>query len=260
MADFVRLTDHEVRSADRSGVAGHFVAEGEWTLERLIGSNFGVRSVLVTPQRLELIRGLLERLEAETPVYVASTEVVQSIAGFDFHRGVLVSGERLPCRPPKLEAARVVVAMEQVSNPDNVGGIFRSVSGLVGPAAGGVIVGPGCCDPLYRKAIRVSMGHVFSVPFVRDLAWPASVVALREAGFRVLAMALVPGAVSLREVVVGPADRVCLLVGSEGFGLSAGALAAAGERGVIPMAADVDSLNVSVATAIALYAVGRGSF
>lgn len=257
VSDYARLTDHDVRHADRSGGSEHFIAEGELVLERLIGSAFPVRSVLITPQRLEIVRALIERLPDETPVYIAPTAVLMAIAGFDFHRGVLVSGGREPNRPTNLEAARLVVVMEQVSNPDNVGGIFRSIAGLVGPAEAAVVVGPGCCDPLYRKAIRVSMGHVFSVPFSRNDSWPGSLVRLAEHGFRVLGLALTPDAVPIETLRPLPGERLAIVVGSEGFGLSAAALGATSQRVVIPMAGGVDSLNVSVATAIAIHSLWR---
>ncbi len=258
LSDFTRLTDHETRVADAAPNAGHFIAEGEWTLDRLVESAFPIRSVLVTPQRLELIGATLGRLPESTPVFVAPTELLQSIAGFPFHRGVLVSGGRTPDplgrnaqRP--IHASRLIVALENVSNPDNVGSIFRSLAALVGPRDAGVVVGPGCCHPLYRKAIRVSMGHVFSIPFIHDPDWPASLLGLARSGFDVAALTLTAEARALG--TFKPGRPVVLVVGSEGFGLSEPGLASCPWHLVIPMAAGVDSLNVGVATAIAIHHV-----
>jgi len=256
LGDFTRLTDHEVRAADAAGAAPHFIAEGEWVLDRLIGSAFPVRAVLITPQRLELIQTTLARLPEATAVFIAPQALMEAIAGFDFHRGVLISGERTPVPRRPIESSRIVIALENVSNPDNVGGIFRSVAGLVGSDHASIIIGPGCCDPLYRKAIRVSMGHVFSVPFSRDPHWPASLRDLAAHGFEVLGLALAPSAVALRSFT--PPPRCALVLGSEGFGLSPTALNAVTRTVIIPMIGGVDSLNVGVAAAIALYHLAGG--
>ncbi|VAX39850.1 tRNA/rRNA methyltransferase, partial [hydrothermal vent metagenome] len=230
-----------------------------------------VVSVLCTPTRLAGMGACLAQLPAETPVLVAGRGVVEQIVGFDMHRGILALGQRLnpPAAEDLLARARLVVVCEDLANHDNLGAVFRNVACLVGapegaggaegaegPIPAAVLLSPGCCDPLYRKSLRVSMGHVLRVPFARVEAWPGGLAGLSAAGFRVLALTPGTGAVDLWRLEHNPNDRLAVVVGAEGPGLSEKALAAADQRVRIPMAAGADSLNVATALAVVLAKVG----
>jgi tRNA G18 (ribose-2'-O)-methylase SpoU len=186
---------------------------------------------------------------APFPVYATSPEVLTRTVGFHLNRGVLASADRAP-EPelaPLLAAARRVLVLEGVNDHENLGALFRNAAGL---GVDAVLLGPRCADPLYRRSVRVSMGHVLRVPFVHVPTWAELATAL--AGFTVLALAPHPPSVSL-STVDSSGDRVALLLGAEGPGLTADALAVADQRVRIPMAAGVDSLNVATAAAIAMY-------
>jgi tRNA G18 (ribose-2'-O)-methylase SpoU len=228
---------------------GIFVAEGRLVVRRLLDTpRFRTRSVLLTNAAYAAIGDVVDR-SPDLPVYVVTQEAMNEIAGFNIHRGCLAIGERPPDTPwtDLVQGASRVVVLERVSNADNVGGIFRSAAAF---GADAVLLGPACADPLYRKAIRTSMGAALRVPFATMPDWPGDLVRLREAGFRILA--LTPGSDATPLTDVGGRTSA-LLVGHEGEGLSAAALAAADVRVRIPMAAGVDSLNASTAASIALY-------
>jgi tRNA G18 (ribose-2'-O)-methylase SpoU len=258
LADYAGMRDAELRHRQGGSPGGRFMAEGELVVRRLVESAFLPLSVLLTPTRLASMRDALERMPEGTPIYLAPQAVMNSVVGFNMHRGVLACAER----GPGLEAAslfqgcRLLVALENLTNHDNVGGIFRSAAALGGPGAG-ILLSPGCCDPLYRKSIRVSMGHVLRVPFATLAPWPAGLEDARRAGFRVVALAPSADAVPIAEAALPPEARVLLLLGAEGPGLTAGAMRAADVCVRIPMNTDVDSLNVAVAGAVALHAIGR---
>jgi tRNA G18 (ribose-2'-O)-methylase SpoU len=236
---------------------GVFIAENRLVVRALLASaRLRVRSVLVTRAALENLRDALEPLEGTLPVYVCDKSLIESISGFNLHRGCLALGERpealtlerlLAERPH----ARRLVVLEAITNADNMGGVFRSARAF---GVDGAVVGPRCCDPLYRKAIRVSMGASLELPFATASAWPEEIGVMQRAGFHVLALTLAPGGRRLEDVAGGrlPA-RIAVLAGNEGEGLSAEAQRAADARVTIPMAAGIDSLNVSAAVAIALY-------
>lgn len=247
-----RLDDyHLVAAPDELRARGLFVAEGRLVLPRLLDApGLRTRSVLVTPAAAASLGPRLA--SATVPVYVASREVMGRVAGFDIHRGCLALAERpapvaLDALP--LDRLRRVVVLEGVSNPDNIGGIFRSAAAFDAEA---VVLGPACGDPLYRKAIRTSMGATLGVPFVDAGAWPEALQRLRDAGLPLVALTPA-GSGTLPGLDVGP--RVALLVGAEGPGLSPAAVAAASHRVRIPTSDRVDSLNVATATSIALYAI-----
>ena len=246
--DYRNVPDHEMLRA-----RGLFIAEGRYVVRRLLESRFHTRSVLVTPPACEALRDIVDRA-LDLPVYVVSQETMNGIAGFDIHRGCVAAGER-PAAPAWQDiatGASLVVVLERVSNPDNVGAIFRNA---VAFGAGAVLLGPACADPLYRKAIRTSMAASLRVPFAAMTDWPGDLTRLRAAGFRLLALTPAHDSQPLRESdTSGP---VALVVGHEGDGLSSEALAAATVRVRIPMTADVDSLNVATAAAIALYEMSR---
>ncbi len=252
-----RLDDYRnVPDPDLIRARGIFVAEGRLVVRRLLGApRFRTRSMLLTHAAYAALADLVDR-RSELPVYVVTQNTMNAITGFNIHRGCLAIGER----PPALEWASVVrdtslvVVLERVSNADNVGGIFRSAAAF---GADAVLLGPACADPLYRKAIRTSMGAALRVPFSEMPDWPEDLGRLRTAGFRLVALTPDADAIPLRAIddVARPfgTAKEALLVGHEGDGLSAEALAAADVRARIPMAADVDSLNVSTAASIALY-------
>jgi tRNA G18 (ribose-2'-O)-methylase SpoU len=235
---------------------GLYVVESELVVRLAIARHLAgalrLRSLLVTPTKLAAIRDAIENLDC--PVYVAEPGVVDSIAGFHVHRGVLALGERTsPMTPMDVAGqARRLLALEDLSNHDNVGGLFRAGAAL---GCDGVLLSPRCCDPLYRKSIRVSMGHVLRVPYAHVPDWPAGLEPLRRAGWLVVGLATSPGAQGLEALGRLAADReqrVIVMVGAEGPGLTPGALAQADHVVRIPMMPGVDSLNVVVAAGIAL--------
>lgn len=235
---------------------GSFIAEGELVVKLLVASRFRTRSVLLTPTRVATMRAELERLPAGTPIYVADASVMDAIVGFNIHRGVLACGER--GAPMSLEALlaaapRGLVILEGLTNHDNVGAMFRNVAAL---ASGfGVLLSPTCCDPLYRKAIRVSMGHALRIPFAFADEWPAAIVSVAGRGYEVLA--LTPDARAENLKAIASPQKPAILLGSEGPGLTSEAMSAATRRVRIPMAGDTDSLNVAVAGAIAMFVLGN---
>jgi tRNA G18 (ribose-2'-O)-methylase SpoU len=232
-----------------------FVAEGRLVVRRLLASKRLVtRSVMVTAPAFA---ALSHEIAHHIPVFLASQSVMNSVTGFDIHRGCLAIGERR--EPPDWRSvtasARHLVVLERIGNPDNIGAIFRNASAF---GIDGVLLGPGCADPLYRKAIRTSMAASLTVPFGSLAHWPEAIHALRADGFHVLGMSPCTGARPLRDVVssLPPDARVAVLAGHEGDGLTPDAIDACESLARIPMAAGHDSLNVATALAIALYELG----
>jgi tRNA G18 (ribose-2'-O)-methylase SpoU len=247
-----------VRERDLVGRRDGFIAEGEVVLRVLLSPNARAKaaSVLVAESRLARLAPLLEGLAADQPVYVARQGVMDAIAGFHIHRGMLAHG----LRPPDPGAAALLaglpdralaLALFGVSNHDNIGGLFRNAAAF---GAGAVLLDPACCDPLYRKAIRVSVGAALKVPFARLTAGEDAIAVLARAGF--VALALSPVGAEPLTGLARP-DRAALLLGAEGPGLPADILARA-RRVAIPMAAGWDSLNVAAASAVALHELTRG--
>jgi tRNA G18 (ribose-2'-O)-methylase SpoU len=229
-----------------------FIVEGRLALEAVLASPYPLRSVLALRRRLSVVGEL--HLPDGVPVYVVEEDVMAAVTGFDVHRGLLGVASRLPpLVPGELLAtlpSPLVVVVEGVNDQENLGVIFRNAAAF---GAGAVFLDPTCADPLYRRSVRVSLGHVLRVPFARLEPWPASLALLGEAGFAVLALTPAPTAEP-----IGPVSdelrgsRVALVVGAEGRGLSPAALDVC--RLVrVPMMAGVDSLNVAAATAVALH-------
>lgn len=235
---------------------GLFVAEGRHVVRRLLtASRFQARSLLLTPAALDGLRDLLASHDG-VPVYVVSQEVLNTITGFNIHRGCLALGERRPLpewREVAAGASRLLV-LERVANADNVGGIFRNAAAF----GAAVLLGPACTDPLYRKAIRTSMGAALQVPFASLASWPDDLRALRADGFTLVALTPAADAQPL-PTIARPRDRLAVLLGHEGTGLSPDALQAADLHVRIPMMPGVDSLNIATAAAIALYALSLES-
>jgi len=232
---------------------GLFVVEGRRILRRVVDlPRHRLQSILVTRTAFDALADVRDSIESKAPVYVVSQAVMNQVAGFEIHRGCLAMVQRPPSQSLQtmdVTTARRVIAMEGVNNPDNVGGIFRSAAAF---GVDLVVLGPNCGDPLYRKAIRTSMGASLQIPFVAAAGWPATLIDLKASGFRVLALTPAPDAMPLDDF-----DRtlpqVAFVVGSEGDGLSAEALAAAEARVRIPMTGPAESLNVTVAASIALH-------
>ncbi len=230
-----------------------FVGEGINVVRRMIAVGADLRSIVLTPPLLEQLGADLDRVDA--PVYVAPRDVLRATVGFDLHRGVVAAANR-PADPglDALLAApstRTVLALERVNDHENLGSVFRSAAAL---GVDALLLCPQCSDPLYRRCVRVSMGHVLTVPWTVTPPWPGALTRVHDAGLTTIA--LTPqGDVAIDERTRRPGERVALLLGAEGPGLSDAALAAADERVRIPMHAGADSLNVAVAAAIAAYAI-----
>ena len=231
---------------------GFFVAEGAHALHRLLASGRRIRSVLIDPLRLEALGDRLAGLDA--PVLVADQPTLRAVAGFPVHRGVLAAADRWPLPDPAelLIGARRVAVLEDINDHENLGVIFRSAGSL---GLDALLLSPRCCDPLYRRSVRVSMGHVLGVPWTRLEPWPGALPAVAGAGFTVAALTPATDAEPLWDWNPAPAERVAVLLGAEGPGLSPAALAAAQRRLTIPMHGPEDSLNVGSAAAIAFYAL-----
>jgi tRNA G18 (ribose-2'-O)-methylase SpoU len=229
---------------------GLFVAEGRLVVRRLIDlQHWEIESILVTQTAAEALIDMLPKTDA--PVYVGGQEVMNELAGFNIHRGCLALVRR-PATPTldRIAAGPLsrVLVLEGVNNPDNVGGLFRSAAAFDIDL---VVLGPNSGDPLYRKAIRTSMGATLSLPFVQAPQWPGAIADLRTDGFTVVALTPALDAAPLEDVRQVP--KLALLVGSEGSGLTPEALAASTLLARIPMTPDVDSLNVTTAASIAMY-------
>ena len=248
LADFRDLSRAD-RRPDRPGGRGLVLAEGTVVVRRLLGSPYPPRALLGVARRIDELAE--ELADLDVPAFVTDADTMASVVGFHLNRGVLASADRAPA--PDLDTllahARRVAVLEAVNDHENLGALFRNAAAL---GVDAVLLAPGCADPLYRRSVRVSMGHVLRVPFTAG-SWPELVAALRRAGF-VLA-ALTPSGEAAPEVL-GDAGRLALLLGAEGPGLSGEALGLADHRVRIPMAPGVDSLNVATAAAVAFYAVG----
>ena len=255
LADYVSLRDPALRRA-REAEAGVFIAEGRLVVERLLRSRYPVRSVLVTERGLRVLRTVLE--ETDVTVHLVGSDVAEALTGYDVHRGVLAAGQRLdlPDASEVVTAGRTVVVVEDLTDQVNLGALFRNAAAL---GADAVLLSPRCCDPLYRRTVRVSMGAVLTLPYAYVEPWPGGLRALGERGFGLVALTPEPDAEALEsaagELVSGSGGRLALLVGSEGPGLSAAALGACHRRVRIAMESGVDSLNVATAAAVALHCV-----
>jgi tRNA G18 (ribose-2'-O)-methylase SpoU len=247
-----------VRERDLVGRGDGFIAEGEVVLRVLLGPGARARaaSLLVAENRLARLAPLLDAQPIDLPVYAAPQAVMDAVVGFHIHRGILAHGlsPADPGAAALLAAApsrALVLALIAVSNHDNMGGLFRNAAAF---GADAVLLDPTCCDPLYRKAIRVSVGAALKVPFARLGPGEDLVATLEASGFAPLA--LTPGAPQRLADMARP-PRAALLLGAEGPGLPANILAQA-RRVSIPMATGWDSLNVAAASAIALHELTRG--
>ena len=255
-----RLDDfRDLNSVDRrpdlpSG-KGLVIAEGVLVVQRMLASRFIARALLGTDRRLGELDADLDRTDA--PFYRVTTNVMADVVGFHLNRGVLAAATR-PTEltvAQVLDGARTVAVLEGVNDHENLGSIFRNAAGL---GVDAIVFGTGCADPLYRRAVRVSMGHALLVPYAWAAKWPGDLKLLRDNGFRLLAMTPDPAARTLAEAMTAVAgERVAILVGAEGPGLTETAMRASDIRVRIPMARGTDSLNVATAAALAFYERAR---
>lgn len=261
LGDYTRLTDVALRSRHEPA-KGLYIAESSTVLARALAAGHRPRSVLCAPRWLGDVERMLDGhgdAVAELLVFVAPPSVLEAITGFHVHRGALAAMHRpsLPAVAEVLAGARRVAVLEDLVNHTNVGAVIRGAAGL---GVDAVLVTPRCADPLYRRAVRVSMGTVFQVPWTRIDPWPeggtggGGIAELHRAGFTVAALALTEDAMSLDAFVGALPDRLALVLGAEGDGLARGTIAAADVVVRIPMSGGVDSLNVAAASAVAFWA------
>ncbi|XNS27827.1 RNA methyltransferase [Citricoccus nitrophenolicus] len=264
VAVYSRLTDAALRrrtDADH----GIYLAESSAVVRRALAAGHRPRSFFLSHRYLESMTEVFAA-HPGVPVYTGTDAVLESITGFHLHRGALAAMDRPhPLSPDEvLSRARRVAVLENVSDHTNLGAIFRSAAGL---GVDAILVSPESADPLYRRSIRVSMGTVFSIPWARvgeadgrgRAAWPAALDQLRAAGFTVAALELSESAVDLDDPSLRDHERLALVLGAEGPGVTAGALAASDVHVRIPMASGVDSLNVAAASAVAFWELRRGA-
>ncbi|OBG63830.1 RNA methyltransferase [Mycobacterium sp. E3339] len=252
--DFRHLNSVDRRPDLPSG-KGLVIAEGVLVVQRMLASRFTPHALLGTERRLGELAADLAGNAA--PFYRASADVMAQVVGFHLNRGVLAAARRVP-EPgvaELLDHARTVAVLEGVNDHENLGSIFRNAAGL---GVDAVVFGGGCADPLYRRAVRVSMGHALLVPYARATDWPAELATLKEKGFRLLAMTPGAKACALPEAMAAARDeRVAVLVGAEGPGLTPATLRMSDVRVRIPMSRGTDSLNVATAAALAFYERAR---
>jgi tRNA G18 (ribose-2'-O)-methylase SpoU len=276
LADYLRLTDGQLRTS-KEAEEGLFIAEGTKVIQRAMETGYPVRSLLMTEKWVEILGELIDKVDA--PVYVVDEATAEELTGFAVHRGALAAMGRLPLpamddlladarrivvledhtnvdvsKQPLFAPSRILV-LEDLTNHTNVGAIFRCAAAL---GIDAIVLAPRCADPLYRRSVKVSMGAVFAVPYARMDNWYGGLAILREAGYRLLALTPDQGAVPMSKATMG--EKVALLLGSEGDGLSSHWLKEADEAVCIPMSPDamdrgVDSLNVVAAAAIACHSL-----
>jgi tRNA G18 (ribose-2'-O)-methylase SpoU len=250
VSDYTGLTDTQLRRR-REPAEGLYIAESTKVLRRAIDAGHTPRSFFLTDKWLPDLEDVLARFP-DVPAYVGSEAVLEEITGFHLHRGALAAMNRpAPLALDEvLRNARRVAILEDMVDHTNLGAVFRSAAAL---GIDAVLVTPRCADPLYRRAIRVSMGTVFQVPWVRLDSWPGSIETLRGFGFLVAALALEPDSVELQDLSQRNSERLALILGTEGEGLSPQTLEQSDLTVRIPMNPAVDSLNVAAAGAVAFW-------
>lgn len=274
LSDYRDLTDVALRRRTEPA-EGLYIAESAKVIARAVAAGHAPRSVLVQEKWL----ADAEHLAGDAPVYVVADDVAAGVTGYAVHRGALAAMHRpaLPSVAEVVSGARLVLVLEDivdhtnvrcsktqkaknrsriailegVTDHTNVGALFRSAAAL---GVDAVLVTPDCADPLYRRSVRVSMGTVFQVPWTRIPEWPSGMDVLKDAGYVVAGMTLGEGAITLDELVAEDHDKLALVFGSEGFGITARTDALLDRRVTIPMMGGVDSLNVASASAVTFYA------
>ena len=249
VADYTSLTDVSLRRK-LEPERGLYLAESSKVLRRALDAGHRPRSFFMAEKWVDGLRDVLEA--HDVPVYVGTDEVLEQITGFHLHRGAMAAMHRPAPLPLEsvLASARRVAILEDIVDHTNVGAIFRSAAALDVDA---VLVTPRCADPLYRRAVRVSMGTVFQVPWMRLEHWTADLQRVKDAGFLTAALALSEDAVTVDTLAAEHPEKLALILGTEGQGLGAATLHHADRHVVIPMSHGVDSLNVAAASAVAFW-------
>jgi len=250
VSDYRSLRDVQLRQSVETK-HGLFIAEGEKVVRRCLEAGFEARSFLLSRRWLSSLQDLLDGTDA--PCYVVTDEIAELITGFHVHRGALAALARrpLPTVEQTIAKAQSLIVCEDIVDHTNVGAIFRSAAAL---GVDAVLISPRCADPLYRRSIKVSMGAVFTIPWTRLPTWYDAMPMLSQAGFTTVAMTLASDSLSLEDAV-RDLDRVALVMGGEGHGLSDRWESSADLRAQIEMSAGIDSLNVAAATAVAAYVI-----
>ena len=255
LTDYVALTDVALRSK-LEPAKGLYIAESSTVLGRALASGHVPRSVLLAPRWVPDLERMLASLpddDVMVPVYVADETVLEAITGFHVHRGALAAMHRPALAPVAdvLRGARRVAVLEDIVDHTNVGAAMRACAAF---GLDAVLITPRCADPLYRRAVRVSMGTVFQVPWTRIDPWPDGLSLLRSLGFVTASLALSDDSIPLDQLAADPPERLALILGAEGDGLKPSTLAGSDLVVRIPMAGGVDSLNVASAAAVAFWA------
>ncbi|OUN24910.1 RNA methyltransferase [Pseudoflavonifractor sp. An85] len=249
---FARLTEAQLRNR-REPEKGIFIAESPKVIERALHAGYEPLSFLMEEKHITgQARSLLDRCPG-VPVFTGPSDLLAQLTGFPLTRGVLCAMRRptLPTVEQLCQNAHRVAVLEGVSDPTNVGAIFRSAAAMHMDA---VLVTPNCCDPLYRRSVRVSMGTVFQIPWTRIPQWPeGGLTQLKALGFRTVAMALTPDAISIEEPWLHQEEKLAILLGTEGDGLARTTIDGCDAAVCIPMAHQVDSLNVAAASAVGFW-------
>jgi tRNA G18 (ribose-2'-O)-methylase SpoU len=256
LGDYVGLTDVALRRRFEPE-HGLYLAESEKVIRRALAAGHVPRSMLMSRRWYADLEPLLGGVPRGVPVYVASDDVITELTGFHVHRGALAAMNRpAPLAVEDVvDGTRRLLVLEGTVDHTNCGAAFRSAAGLGFDA---VLLDPRAADPLYRRAVRVSMGAVFDLPWARLTVWPGELDLLRRAGIVLAALSPDPHAVPLAEFARHCPQRVALIVGTEGPGLSEHARRVADVMVQIPMSGAIDSLNVAAAVAVACYALGPG--
>ena len=236
-----------------------FISEGSLVLEHHINSPYPLHSVLIDESKTNTHADLLAKVPNSVPIFTAPRPILDQITGYPIHRGLLAAGNRIP--GPQLSdlliSARALVILEDLANHDNLGSVFRSVAALCGKNVP-VILSPRCCDPLYRKSLRVSMGHALTIPFFQvqeQSLWIPTLTTIKDSGFNLLALTPASDAIDIEEIPKNTTHSLknAIMLGAEGPGLTNSALQAADKKVRIPLVSSADSLNISVAAAVALH-------
>ncbi len=250
VSDYTQLTDVHLRKL-REPAEGMYIAESSRVLRRALAAGHRPRSFFLADKWRADLADIFEQYP-EVPAYIGSAALLEDITGFHLHRGAMAAMQRPEPAPLAglLAGARRIAVLEDIVDHTNVGAIFRSAAAL---GVDAVLISPRCGDPLYRRSVRVSMGAVFQVPWARLEDWPGDLQVLRSHGFTVAAMELTDDAVDLDDLAARQPDKLALVLGTEGAGMSASTLAAVDLAVKIPMRAGVDSLNVAAASAVAFW-------